>query len=76
MIWIGGWCLMGWCEAGASPEQDLERICTLIRAGVGASAREGMPMLKVVPEENESKKHAPAAGCCSMSWHAKAHGRC
>src|SRR5665811_792442 len=34
---------------------------SLIRAGVGALVREGTPVLKVVQEENEPDKHAPAA---------------
>jgi hypothetical protein len=33
----------------------------LIRTGVGALVREGAPVLKVVHEENETSKHAPAA---------------
>jgi hypothetical protein len=62
----GCWALGEVTWRGAPSEDDLEVIEVLIRAGVGASAREGTPMLKVVHDGSEPNATSGSAVSSSL----------
>src|SRR3954451_15572692 len=62
MIRTRGWPSVRGREGAHLPENDLEVQVALIRTGVGALVREGMPVLKVVHEGSESSATGAAVG--------------